>query len=230
MWTNSCSQLEFNFAHFGLAWAEGFARAGLLLNLLLQGSWCCRNVFRNLIFELVNSDRMCKWRDFWAILGSLASFRITKSEFMRGSVRKVQNCTWTGKTTRVSLWGWSQKSSVWTELVGCMAHRDFKVDRLVCCNQGSIHTGIVLNPAGPCAVRHGPYGVLDFRVAIGFPSLCQGCGLGRMLACLFFFRYFWSSATALGQRQFKEDLFLGSYGSESKVHLVRFETSAKNFR
>ena len=108
-----------------------------------------------------------------------------------------------------------------------MAHRDFKVDRLVCCNQGSIHTGIVLNPAGPCAVRHGPYGVLDFRVAIGFPSLCQGCGLGRMLACLFFFRYFWSSATALGQRQFKEDLFLGSYGSDSKVHLVGFETSAK---
>ena len=120
-----------------------------------------------------------------------------------------------------------RESSVWSELVGCMAHRDFKVDRLVCCNQGSIHTGIVLNPAGPCAVRHGPYGVLDFRVAIGFPSLCQGCGLGRMLACLFFFRYFWSSATALGQRQFKEDLFLGSYGSESKVHLVGFETSAK---
>ena len=120
-----------------------------------------------------------------------------------------------------------RESSVWSELVGCMAHRDFKVDRLVCCNQGSIHTGIVLNPAGPCAVRHGPYGVLDFRVAIGFPSLCQGCGLGRMLACLFFFRYFWSSVTALGQRQFKEDLFLGSYGSESKVHLVGFETSAK---
>ena len=78
-WVNeSCSQLELNFAHFGLAWAEGFARAGLLLNLLFQGSWCSRNVFRNLIFELVNSDRMCKWRDFWAILGSLVSFRINK--------------------------------------------------------------------------------------------------------------------------------------------------------
>ena len=43
---------------------------------------------------------------FWAHL-SFSGF--TKSEFMRGSVRKVQNCTWTRKTTRVSLWGWSQR-------------------------------------------------------------------------------------------------------------------------
>ena len=52
-------------------------------------------------------------------------------------------------------------------------------------NQGSIHTGIVLNPAGSCAVRHEPYGVLDFRVAIDSLPCDKVAGFGRM-SCLKF--------------------------------------------
>ena len=162
-------------------------------------------------------------QEFWADLG-LQGLNIRK-----GSVRKVQ-FERDLEVIRVRLWACEVGLREFCVIrTGGMHGPPRLQGRQVCLSQqeGSIHTGIVLNPAGPCAVRHGPYGVLDFRVAIGFPSLCQGCGLGRMLACLFLFRYFWSSATALGQRQFKEDLFLGSYGSDSKVHLVGFETSAK---
>ena len=144
---------------------------------------------------------------FWSYSGLICQFQDSQSpnlweevwercKIVRELVRRL------GWVCEVGL----RESSVLSELVGCMAHRDFKVDRLVCCNQGSIHTGIVLNPAGPCAVRHGPYGVLDFRVAID--SLpCERLWFRSDACLLFLFRYFWSSATEyrLRPQQFKED-------------------------
>ena len=111
-----------------------------------------------------------------------------------------------------------------------MAHRDFKVDRLVCCNQGSIHTGIVLNPAGPCAARHGPYGVSDFRVAIdSLPCDEVVVSVGCLPAFPFqvFLKQFYSFGTATVPRGicFREVMVV-----RAKSILDRFETSSKSRR
>ena len=95
-----------------------------------------------------------------------------------------------------------KESSVLSELVGCMAHET--PSRQACLqNQGSIHSGIVLNPAGSCAVRHEPYGVLDFRVAIDSLPCDKVAGFGRMLVCLSFlgtFEAVLQTSTATVQR------------------------------
>ena len=100
-----------------------------------------------------------------------------------------------------------------------MAHRDFKVDRLVCCNQGSIHTGIVLNPAGPCAARHGPYGVSDFRVAIDSLPCDEVVVSVGCLPAFPFQVFFEAVLQAWDSNSSKRNLLSGSYGSESKEHI-----------
>ena len=116
-------------------------------------------------------------------------FRVWKNEWwMNSGTRSATTSVCCGS------WGRSQKKVLcyrnWWDAWPTRLH-----SRQACLlNQGSIQTGIVLNPAGSCAVRHEPYGVLDFRVTIDSLPCDKVAGFGRMFCLKFPFQvYFWSS-------------------------------------
>ena len=153
-------------------------------------------------------------QEFWADLG-LQGLNIRK-----GSVRKVQ-FERDLEVIRVRLWACEVGLREFCVIrTGGMHGPPRLQGRQVCLSQqeGSIHTGIVLNPAGSCAVQHEPHGDSVFRVAIDSLPYGQGCW-DRSDACLPFpFKVHLKRCYSLGHQHFKEDLF----GSKSKVHLVRF--------
>ena len=133
------------FAHFGLAWTEGQGSFTALVRVVSV------EIFWARFFEL--GILVSFFEFFWAECGNECVRKVQIE-------RELEELGWA-----VSLWGRSQREFCVIRTGGMHGPPRLQGRQACLPKQGSIHTGIVLNPAGSCAVRHEPYVVSDCRVA-----------------------------------------------------------------